>query len=119
MAKILVIDDDPDILVVMEIILNMKGFTPEVTSDWDTIFERVEAFQPDLIVLDILIAGNDGRTICKQLKADPKTKEIPVIMLSAHSAAAATIKEYGADDFIAKPFQVNDLVEKINRHLKK
>ena len=119
MAKILVVDDDPDILVVMEILLNMKGFTPEVTSKWETIFDKIEAFKPDLIVLDVLISGNDGRTICKQLKSQEGTKHIPVIMFSAHPGAATTIADYGADDFIAKPFEVDDLITKINKQLNK
>lgn len=118
MSKVLVIDDDIDILSVMEILLSMQGFTVEVVSKGSLAFEKVETFQPDLILLDVLISGYDGRIICKELKADPKTKHIPVIMFSAHPGAAATIKDYGADDFIAKPFDVKYLLEKVNIQLK-
>lgn len=117
MSKILVVDDDLDILIVMEILLTMKGFSVEVTANWESTFEKVETFKPDLILLDVLISGNDGRTICKSLKLDEKTKNIPVIMFSAHPSAAATIAEYGADDFISKPFDVNDLLAKVNFQL--
>src|SRR5829696_7825361 len=117
MSRILVIDDDLDILVVMEILLNMKGFEIDVTSKWENTFDKIESFKPDLILLDVLISGNDGRVLCKQLKSDPHKKEIPVIMFSAHPSAAATIKEYGANDFIAKPFDVNDLLAKISKQL--
>ena len=119
MSRILVVDDDLDILVVMEILLTMKGFSVEVTPKWESTFEKVDSFKPDLILLDVLISGNDGRTICKQLKSQEGTKEIPIIMFSAHPSAAATIAEYGADDFIAKPFDVNDLLAKVNGQLLK
>jgi DNA-binding response OmpR family regulator len=119
MSKILVVDDDLDILVVMEILLSMKGFEVDVTSRWEQTFEKINTFKPDLILLDVLISGNDGRIICKQLKSQADTKNIPVIMFSAHPSASATIQEYGADDFIAKPFDVKDLMEKVNRHLGK
>lgn len=118
MSKILVVDDDLDILVVMEILLSMKGFEVDVTAKWETIFDKIKSFEPDLILLDVLISGYDGRTLCKELKSTPATAHIPVIMFSAHPSAAATIKEYGAEDFIAKPFDVNDLLEKISRQLR-
>ena len=117
MSRILVVDDDLDILVVMEILLTMKGFEVDVTAKWESTFEKIETFKPNLILLDVLISGNDGRTICKQLKSQDSTKNIPVIMFSAHPSAAATIAEYGADDFIAKPFDVNDLLDKVNYQL--
>jgi DNA-binding response OmpR family regulator len=117
MSKILVVDDDLDILVVMEILLSMKGYEVEVTAKWENTFDKIDTFKPDLILLDVLISGNDGRVLCKQLKSDPEKKNIPVIMFSAHPSAAATIKEYGANDFIAKPFEVNELVQKVNYRL--
>ncbi len=117
MSKILVVDDDLDILVVMEILLTMKGFEVEVTAKWENTFEKIEIFKPELILLDVLISGNDGRTICKQLKSQEETKHIPIIMFSAHPSAAATIADYGANDFIAKPFDVNDLLAKVNAQL--
>jgi DNA-binding response OmpR family regulator len=117
MAKILVVDDDLDILVVMEILLSMKGFEIEVTAKWENTFAKIESFKPDLILLDVLISGNDGRTLCKQLKSQPDTMQIPIIMFSAHPSAAATMNEYGADDFIAKPFDVQDLLAKVNKQL--
>ncbi len=115
MSKILVVDDDLDILVVMEILLTMKGFKVDVTAKWDNTFDKIKSFNPDLILLDILISGNDGRVLCKQLKGQDDTKHIPIIMFSAHPSAASTIHEYGANDFIAKPFDVSDLLNKVNK----
>ncbi|MEO7960561.1 MAG: response regulator [Ginsengibacter sp.] len=117
MARILVVDDDTDILSVMEILLTMKGFDVEVTTRGENTFPKIDSFKPDLILLDVLISGHDGRTICKQLKANKQTSHIPVIMFSAHPGAAASIAEYGADDFISKPFDVNNLIDKVNNQL--
>ena len=114
MSKILVVDDDIDILSVMEILLTMKGFEVEVTAKGENTFPKIQTFKPDLILLDVLISGHDGRTICRKLKANKETMHIPVIMFSAHPGAAATIAEYGANDFIAKPFDVTSLLQKVN-----
>lgn len=117
MSKILVVDDDTDILSVMKILLTMKGFEVEVISKGENTLPKIESFKPDLILLDVLISGHDGRTICKELKAKKETQHIPVIMFSAHPGAASTIADYGADDFISKPFDVNNLMKKVNTHL--
>ena len=117
MSKILVVDDDIDILSVMEILLTMKGFEVEVTAKGENTFPKIESFKPDLILLDVLISGHDGRTICRNLKSNNETKHIPVIMFSAHPGAANTISEYGADDFISKPFDVTNLLQKVNQQL--
>jgi len=117
MSKILVVDDDTDILSVMEILLTMKGFEVEVTAKGDNAFPKIETFKPDLILLDVLISGHDGRTICRKIKANKDTRHIPIIMFSAHPGAAATIAEYGADDFIAKPFDVTNLLQKVKYQL--
>ncbi len=117
MSKILVVDDDVDILSVMETLLRRKGFEVETTTKGENTFPKIETFKPDLILLDVLISGHDGRTICKKLKSDQSTMHIPVIMFSAHPAAAASISEYGADDFIAKPFDINNLLQKVNNQI--
>ncbi len=117
MSRILVVDDDTDILSVMEILLTMKGFEVEVTAKGENTFPKIHTFMPDLILLDVLISGHDGRTICKQLKSNEATRHIPVIMFSAHPAGATTIADCGADDFIAKPFDVNNLIQKVNTQL--
>ena len=117
MPKILVVDDDSDILSVMETLLTMKGFEVEGIANGGHIFPIIETFKPDIILLDVLISGQDGRTICKKLKSNNETRLIPVIMFSAHPGAAAAIAEYGADDFIAKPFDVANLLQKVNYQL--
>ena len=117
MCRILVVDDDTDILSVMETLLTMKGFKVEVTAKGENTVSKINSFKPDLILLDVLISGYDGRTICKQLKSNKATQHIPVIMFSAHPGAATTIGDYGANDFIAKPFDITHLLKKVNEQL--
>ncbi len=119
MAKILVVDDDQDILSVMKILLTMKGFTVEVTQRGELTFDKIESFKPDLVILDVLISGVDGRTICKEIKSNEEMKDLPVLMLSAHPGAASTIADYGADGFISKPFEIDFLINKIREQLER
>jgi len=118
MTRILLIDDDPDIRTVMQILLKKHGFEVETAFREEEVYEKVRAYQPSLILLDVMLSGADGRTICKNLKANEETKGIPVIMFSAHPGAADKIDSYGADDFISKPFNVDKLLEKLQKQLK-
>lgn len=117
--KILILDDDLDILAVMQLLFKTKGFDVVALSRWEEVYEKIESFKPELILLDVLLSGNDGRDICKELKHTPSTRSIPIVMFSANPSAADNINEYGADDFIHKPFEVTDLLVTINKHLSK
>ena len=119
MSKILIIDDDPDIRTVLNILLTKKGFEVETASKKEEVFGKIESFRPSLILLDVLLSGNDGRKICQDIKTDAVGKDIPVIMFSAHPGAAGKIESYGADDFISKPVNSETLFSKINQHIKK
>ena len=74
---------------------------------------------PDLIVLDVLLSGVDGREICKKIKHTESWKHIPVIMFSAHPSAQKNMENFGADDFIPKPFQSEKILERIEAQLTK
>lgn len=117
MKKILIIDDDPDILEAIQMILESEGYSSNATTKGDEVYTKVHKYKPNIIILDVLLSGNDGRTICKNLKNDVNTKNIPIIMISAHPAAKESIKECGADDFIPKPFSISTLLEKIKIHI--
>ena len=114
MRKILIVDDSPDILQVMQLLLGNRGFEIEITTHGQETLSRVETFQPGLIFLDIFLVGIDGRDICRQIKSDETTMNIPVILFSANKVKPASIIESLADAFISKPFDIVDLVEKIN-----
>ena len=108
--KILVVDDDPDILDFLQLILEEEGYTA-VTIDKAEYMEKLhEGGLPDLILLDVLLSGKDGREIVKHLKNEEETKRIPVIMFSAHPGAEETSRQAGAEDFLAKPFEVDGSV---------
>jgi DNA-binding response OmpR family regulator len=118
MAKILIIDDDPDIRTVINILLRKKGHEVETASREEEVFDQLERFDPDVVLLDVLLSGSDGRKICKAIKQNEKTRHIPVIMFSAHPGAADKITDYGAEDFISKPVNADLLLEKINQQIK-
>lgn len=112
---ILVIDDDADILDAIRFTLEDEGYevTTSEKAEYAENLINNEGELPELIILDVLLSGKDGRTICKHLKAEKKTKKIPVIMISAHPDAEKSVKEVGADDFIAKPFDIDDLLQTV------
>ena len=113
MPKILVVDDDQSILDAMEISLKFEGYDVETTSRGEETFSKISSFSPDLIFMDVYLSGMDGRDICRQIKADEKTKNIPVIIFSAHRSMKEVFKESGADDFIGKPFNMDELYAKV------
>ena len=119
LKRILVLDDDLDILAVVQLLFKVKGFNVMTLSKWEEIYEKAESFQPDLILLDVLLSGNDGRDICKVLKKKPTTRNIPIILFSANPSIAKNFSDNLADDFIHKPFEVSDLLKTIERHLAK
>ena len=113
MAKILLIDDDPDVRVLMSTTLRQEGYAVDTASGREEALQRLQGQAPSLILLDVLLAGADGRQLCRELKAAEATQHIPVIMYSGHPGAALKFESYGADDFIAKPFNTNDLLAKL------
>jgi len=109
--RIFIIDDDYDILEPMELLLEGEGYVVQTMQKIDTDYKKIEEFKPDVILLDMLLSGSDGRTICKDLKNNSKLKHIPIILMSAHPGVAKDAKIYGADAFIAKPFEITDLIK--------
>lgn len=115
--SILIVDDDMDILEPLELLLRSEGYRVDTTAKAAQTYEKVEKFRPSLILLDVLMSGEDGRTICRKLKAQKTTKHIPVVMMSAHPTAEQDSDGSGADDFIAKPFDLETLMRLIKKHL--
>ncbi|MEO8569067.1 MAG: response regulator [Ginsengibacter sp.] len=120
MPRIFVIDDDKDLLKVVKSLLIKRGFNVSVYSDWELAENDIKKCEPQLILLDVFLAGVDGFEVCQKLKSNFATRHIPVLIFSAYPRVAETaIYEYGADDFIAKPFEVNDLIRKVHSVLSK
>lgn len=120
MPRIYVIDDDMDLLKVVKTLLIKRGFDVHTFSDWEEANNSVKIFEPQLILLDVFLSGIDGLDVCQKLKASPYTKHIPILLFSAFPRIAeSAIHDYGADDFIAKPFEVGDLIKKVHSVLSK
>jgi len=115
-GKILVVDDEIYIVHILDFSLGMEGYEVVTALDGEQALEKAHAEHPDLIVLDIMMPKLDGYETCKMLKADPATKDIPVILLSAkgRNVDQKIGFEVGADDYITKPFSPRKLVERIN-----
>lgn len=113
--KILIVEDDSAIAEFLQDLLELEGYTVATTEKAEYVEKLLSGDLPDLILLDVLLSGKDGREIVKQLKSQDETKHIPVIMFSAHPSAEKTAREAGADDFIAKPFEVDELLEMLER----
>ena len=115
-GKILVVDDEIYIVHILDFSLGMEGYEVLTALDGEQALEKAHAEHPDLIVLDIMMPKLDGYETCKLLKADPATKDIPVILLSAkgRNVDQKVGFEVGADDYITKPFSPRKLVERIN-----
>lgn len=116
MKKILVVDDDESIVEVVQLVLESEGYYVQTNMDGD-LLPLLKKEQPNLILLDMLLSGVDGRDICKQLKSDHETAHIPVIMLSAHSETDKAANASGANDFLEKPFDVDALIAIVEKHL--
>lgn len=113
--KILVADDDPAICDAVQFMLEEEGYTVSTTVNGETIY-KMETDFPDLLLLDIWMSGQDGREICKYLKKKELTQNIPIIMVSASRDIEESAKEAGANDFLAKPFKMDDLLNKIAKY---
>lgn len=116
--NILVIDDDQPILEAMKIILKDLGHKTFVYEDAAQIKNILKSTSPDLIFMDIALNGYDGCEIIKKLKHDKKYMNIPIIILSANNAIEKIQKETGANDFLPKPFSLDDLQSLIKRFQK-
>jgi len=118
MQRILAVDDDKDILEVLQLILEDSGYEVETLADGHFLFDRIEKHHPDLIILDIMLGNLDGRELCRSVKAKKETNNIPVILLSASHAITDSYKKNGnPDDFIAKPFDIDVLLDSVERQL--
>ncbi len=117
MAKVLIVDDDHAILEAMQIAIEDEGYDVQTVADGNSAALKAKEFLPQIILLDLLLSGKDGTEIIGQLRKQPETKDIPVILLSAHPTAAETAKKCGATDFLAKPFDVDELLDKVATHI--
>ncbi|MBC2595509.1 response regulator transcription factor [Ruficoccus amylovorans] len=119
--KILVVDDEPDVTELLDYKLRQDGYRVSVINDPLMIMGTARSFQPDLVILDIMMPDLNGIQICRMLRADPVMKAVPVIFLTARGEADDRIKgfETGADDYISKPFDTRELLLRIKALFKR
>jgi len=119
-AKILIVDDRPENIRLLAVALNRQGYTVESVDNSSTALSIARALKPDLILLDIMMPVLDGYEVCKLLKKDPETAEIPVIFVSAVTNVMDKVKGFraGAVDYITKPFQFDEVLARVEHQLK-
>ena len=114
--RITLADDDPGILDAVGMMLEMEGYEVNATLNGNTVLSEQNSL-PDIYVLDIWMSGSDGRELCKKLKSEERTKAIPVILISASNDLKNSAETAGANDFLAKPFEIDMLLAKIEKAL--
>lgn len=116
-GKILIIDDDPGIGEMLKTLLEFDSYEVRVLDKPLQASEKIQAFKPDLVILDVRLSGVDGTEVCRKLKQEESTRDVPIIMMSALSGAAEICENAGANGFISKPFEMEDLLKKVKTTL--
>ncbi|HEX6333047.1 MAG TPA: response regulator [Flavisolibacter sp.] len=116
-SKILLVDDNRDLLQILQIILKGQGYETIVAGTLEEAAQKIRIHNPVLILMDVFINDQDGREFCNQLKADPKTYPTRVIMMSGIDSSFNLNTCVNADDFMQKPFDYNDLMERVEKQL--
>jgi two-component system phosphate regulon response regulator PhoB len=119
--RILVVDDEPDVTELLKYKLEQEGYACEVLNDPLAFAARARAFEPDLLIFDIMMPELSGLQLCRIVRADPSMRQIPVIFLTARGETEDRVKglESGADDYISKPFNSKELLLRIKNVLKR
>lgn len=120
MAKrVLIADDEPNIVISLEFLMEQAGYETRVATNGQEALDLVASFHPELMLLDIMFPGKSGYEVCQRLKSDPATRDIKIAIVSAKGRDVEVAKalELGADAFIAKPFSTRELVAKVREML--
>ncbi len=119
--KILIVDDDPDSLKLIELMLQRRGYTVVSAQSGNQALEDVKTEKPDLIILDVMMPGMDGHQVCRKLRANAQTTHLPVIMFTAKSLVGDKVAGFqaGADDYLTKPIHPVELVSHVQALLQR
>ena len=116
--KILVVDDDPDIGTMIKMMLEYKGYSVTVTDRGDQAEAMLQKEDFGLMIMDMLLSGINGIDVCSRIKQNVTTSHVPVMMISAHPNAKEICMQAGADEFISKPFDMEDMFSRIRQFAK-
>jgi DNA-binding response OmpR family regulator len=119
LQKILIVDDQPDMLDIMKALLENEGYVVTTLVYVDDVKQAISLYHPDVVILDYLLAGVNGGELCREIKADAHTAAIPVILLSAYPRLQEAFGTYGSDAFVAKPFDLQHLTDTVKNCLQK
>jgi two-component system response regulator MtrA len=113
---ILVVEDDPQVARLITLVLGRNGYQSEVVADGQSAMEKAKARSPEMIFADLTIKGMGGEALCSALKAQPETRTIPFVVVSGDRDIAEKARLCGADDYMGKPFEFDDLVRLVRKH---
>lgn len=113
--KILIVDDEPNIVISLEFLMKKEGFAVAVAGDGDAALEQAAAFRPDLVLLDVMMPKKSGYEVCEQLRGDPTQADLKIVMLTAKGRESEVAKgiAIGADAYVTKPFSTKELVARV------
>ena len=117
--EVLVVDDDEDMLIMMQHMLMAEGYVPLISPNAQNAMEIISHRNPAMVLLDLRMIGIDGGDICQQIKSDPYTSSIPVIILSANHNIESIAKDCGADAYLTKPFSLQKFKEVFHQLISK
>jgi two-component system response regulator VicR len=115
--KILLLDDNKDLLQVVQIILKGQGYESILANNIEEATSKIRIHKPGLILMDVFIEDQDGREFCSKLKHDSDTSYMRVILMSGYDSDIAALPWIGADDFLSKPFDYNDLITRVQKQM--
>jgi DNA-binding response OmpR family regulator len=116
-ASILVVDDEPNIVLSLEFLLKQAGFRVRTVSNGEAALAAIAQEPPDLVLLDVMIPGRDGYAVCQEIRSNPAWRDMRIIMLTAKGGDIQREKglSLGADEYVTKPFSTRELVERVCR----
>lgn len=117
--KILIADDEPNIVMSLEFLMRHSGYEVATAGDGDETLRMLGEFRPDLVLLDVMLPLRDGFEVCQKIRADPQWRDLKVVMLTAKGREVEVAKglAIGADAYITKPFATRDLLSNVQRLL--
>ncbi len=117
--SVLVVDDEPNIVMSLEFLMEQAGFEVRVAADGEAALKAMEDKLPDLVLLDVMMPKRDGYDLCQMIRAKPEWKKVRIIMLTAKGREVEREKgmALGADDYVTKPFSTRELVERVKTFL--
>lgn len=113
--KILIVDDEPNIVISLEFLMQQSGYEVDIARDGEEALQKIASFEPDLLLLDIMLPQLNGFEVCQRIRENPQWNELKIIMLSAKGREMDVSKgiALGADAYVTKPFSTKDLISKV------